>query len=172
MSNLRPVKRIGDILQAVAQLKNRARTKLLILAGSEFKAWEPELDRLGIRDRVMVRENVLTIGDYPNACDIGVYASEQESFGLGILETLAYGKPVVATEIGGIPEVIRKDKTGLLVPVRQPAALAAAIDRLIDDPALRESLGAAAASDVAARFNPGKVRDSSLQFYGGRLPRT
>jgi glycosyltransferase involved in cell wall biosynthesis len=93
MSNIRPVKRVGDILEAVAQMKNKQRTKLLILAGGSFDGWESELDRLGIRDRVIVLTNVQEIGDYPNACDVGVYASEQESFGLGILETLAYGKP-------------------------------------------------------------------------------
>jgi N-acetyl-alpha-D-glucosaminyl L-malate synthase BshA len=169
MSNVRPVKRVGDILQAVAMLRNRRRTKLLVLAGGDFSVWEPELDRLGLRDIVTVQENVQMIDDYPNACDLGVYASEQESFGLGILETLAYGKPVVATEIGGIPEVILHNQTGLLVPVRQPAALAEAIDRLIDNPELRNALGNAARNDVAARFNPAKVRDQYLQLYYRRI---
>jgi N-acetyl-alpha-D-glucosaminyl L-malate synthase BshA len=169
MSNVRPVKRVGDILEAFALLKNRPRARLLILAGDDFRPWEPELDRLGIRDRVLVRESVQVIGDYANAGDIGVYASEQESFGLGILETLAHGKPVVATEIGGIPEVVRKDETGLLVPVRQPAALAAAIDRLIENPALRLGMGEAAQRDVAARFDPIRIRDSYLKFYRARM---
>jgi len=169
MSNVRQVKRVGDILEAVALLKNRRRAKLLVLAGGDFGPWNPELDRLGIRDRVIVRENVEMIDDYPNACDMGVYASEQESFGLGILETLAYGKPVVATQIGGIPEVVQHNRTGLLVPVHQPAALAEAIDRLIDHPELRETLGHAARNDVAERFNPAKVRDQYLQLYYDRL---
>jgi len=172
MSNLRPVKRMGDILEAMAGLRNRGKTKLLVLAGGDFSEWEPELDRLGLRGMVTVRKNVQEIGDYPNACDLGVYASEQESFGLGILETLAYGKPVVATEIGGIPEVICHNQTGLLVPVRQPAALAGAIDHLIDHPGLRENMGDAAQRDTASRFNPAKVRDQYLELYHRRLAGT
>lgn len=165
MSNVRAVKRVGDLLEAVAMLKHRRRAKLLVLAGGDFSPWEPELDRLGLRDAVVVRENVEMIDDYPNACDLGVYASEQESFGLGILETLAYGKPVVATHIGGIPEVVRHGQTGLLVPVRQPGALAEAIDRLIDQPDLRAALGQAARIDAAERFDPAKVRDRYLDLY-------
>lgn len=165
MSNLRPVKRMGDILEAMAKLRNRAKTKLLVLAGGDFSMWESELDRLGLRGMVSVRKNVQEIGDYPNACDLGVYASEQESFGLGILETLAYGRPVVATEIGGIPEVIRHNQTGILVPVHQPDALAGAIDHLIDHPFLREEMGKAAQRDTAIRFSPAKVRDQYLDLY-------
>lgn len=169
MSNVRPVKRVGDLLEAFAQLKNNHRTKLLILAGGSFDGWESELDRLEIRDQVIVLTNVQEIGDYPNACDIGVYASEQESFGLGILETLAYGKPVVATRTGGIPEVIRENETGLLVPVGQPTSLAAAIDRLIDDPALREEYGRTARLDVAVRFNAQKIKNHYLDYYRRQL---
>ena len=169
MSNIRPVKRVVDILDAVSRLKNKHQTKLLILAGGSFEGWEPELDRLGIRDRVIVLPNVQEIGDYPNACDIGVYASEQESFGLGILETLAYGKPVVATRTGGIPEVIRENETGLLVPVGQPAALAAALDLLIDNRALREQYGHAALLDVTSRFNAQKIKTRYLDYYRRHL---
>ena len=127
------------------------------------------MDRLDIRDRVIVLPNVQEIGDYPNACDIGVYASEQESFGLGILETLAYGKPVVATRTGGIPEVIRENETGLLVPVGQPAALAAALDLLIDNRALREQYGHAALLDVTSRFNAQKIKTRYLDYYRRHL---
>jgi N-acetyl-alpha-D-glucosaminyl L-malate synthase BshA len=165
MSNVRPVKRIGDILEALALLKNRHKTRLLILAGGNFTVWEPTLDRLGLREQVTVLENVHTIGDYADACDVGVYASEQESFGLGILETLAHGKPVVATQIGGIPEVVKHDQSGLLVPVSQPALLAEAVDRLIDNPEFRNTLGNNAKADAKARFNPEKIRDQYLYYY-------
>jgi N-acetyl-alpha-D-glucosaminyl L-malate synthase BshA len=165
MSNLRPGKRVADILQAVSLSKNRTRIKLLILAGGDFAEYEAEVRRLGIEGLVIVRENVHEIRDYLGACDLGVYASEQESFGLSILETLAYGKPVVATNIGGIPEVVKHEVTGLLIAPRNPEALAAAIDRLIADPELRTRLGEAGRQDVALRFDPGEVRDRYLDFY-------
>ena len=71
----------------------------------------------------------------------------------------------VATRIGGIPEVICDGKTGLLVPVCRPAALAESIDRLIDDPDLRTKLGEAARIDARERFKPERVRDHYLGFY-------
>jgi L-malate glycosyltransferase len=165
MSNLRPGKRVIDILQAVSLAKNRARLKLFVLAGGDFQPYESEVQRLGIRNQVMVKNNVKEIGDYLQACDLGVYASEEESFGLSILETLAHGKPVVATDIGGIPEVVQSKQTGLLVPPHDPKALAEAIDQLVDDPVLRQSFGEAARIDAATRFNAAQARDHYLRFY-------
>jgi N-acetyl-alpha-D-glucosaminyl L-malate synthase BshA len=165
MSNLRPGKRVVDILQAFSLLKNREQSKLLILAGGDFSEYEGEVRRLGIQGSVIVRENVSEIRDYVNACNLGIYASEQESFGLSILETLAYGKPVVATRVGGIPEVVRHNETGLLVPPRSPIELAESIDRLTVDRELRDRLGSAAKNDVASRFDPDEVRDRYLDFY-------
>lgn len=169
MSNLRPVKRVGDLLEAVAGLRNRERVKMVVLAGADFGFWQAEAERLGIGGRVVFQENVEEIHDYLNACDLGVYASEQESFGLGILETLAYGKPVVATRVGGVPEVVCDDETGLLVPVADPAALGVAIDRLVGDPELRGRMGKAAGLDAARRFDPVKVRDQYLRYYRSRI---
>jgi len=170
MSNLRPGKRVGDILKAVARCKSRERVRLLVLAGGDFSVFDDEVSRLGISGQVIAMENVREIRDYIQAADIGIYASEEESFGLGILETLAYGKPVVATRVGGIPEVIIDGETGLLVPSHAPDALAGAIDRLVDDPGCRERLGAAARVDVAGRFAPAHVRDLYLEFYRRFLP--
>ncbi len=165
MSNLRPGKRVGDILQAMALAKNRARLKLLVLAGGDFQPYEAEVEHLGLGQQVLVQENVQDITDYLHACDLGVYASEAESFGLSILETLSHGKPVVATQIGGIPEVVRHNQTGLLVPPHDPVALASAIDQLVDDPALRHDLGSAAKLDAATRFNGAKAREHYSRFY-------
>jgi L-malate glycosyltransferase len=165
MSNLRPGKRVEDILEAFAALKNRKRTKLLILAGSTFAPYATMLDTLEINQSVIILENIHAIEDYITASDIGVYASEQESFGLSILETLAYGKPVVATSVGGIPEVVSHGQTGLLLPPRQPKALAEAIDQLIDDPEYREKLGTAAEQDTATRFNAPSISKQYLKFY-------
>ncbi len=170
LSNLRPGKRVGDILEAVARCRSRQRVRLLVLAGGDFTAYAKEAAKLGIADRVIALEDVLDIQNYIHAADIGIYASQEESFGLGILETLAYGKPVIATRIGGIPEVVVDGKTGLLVPCHSPAALADAIDELVDDPERRARFGAAARLDAAARFNADHVRDRYLKFYRSFLP--
>lgn len=170
MSNLRPGKRIGDILEAIACCRSRQRVRLLVLAGGDFTPFIQDAARLGIADRVIAFENILDIQNYIHACDIGIYASEEESFGLGILETLAYGKPVIATRIGGIPEVVIDGETGILVPSHDPSALADAIDDLINDPERRRRLGAAAQIDAATRFSATQVRDRYLEFYRRFMP--
>ncbi|MDQ8194171.1 N-acetyl-alpha-D-glucosaminyl L-malate synthase BshA [Coraliomargarita sp. SDUM461004] len=165
MSNARPGKRVIDVLKAVARLNNRSRVKLLILAGGDFEPYEAEVMRLDLQDRVIVIKDVKDIEPYLNACDLGLYASEAESFGLSILETLAHGKPVVATDVGGIPEVVQDGRTGLLVPPHSPEALADAIDQLIDHPEQMTAMGQAAAEDAKARFAPPVIRDQYLRCY-------
>ncbi|TVP75231.1 MAG: N-acetyl-alpha-D-glucosaminyl L-malate synthase BshA [Puniceicoccaceae bacterium] len=165
MSNLRPVKRVGDILQALAHSKHKDSLRLLILAGGPTEAFEKQVRELGLEERVSIRTDVEEVADYIEACDFGVYASEQESFGLSILETLSHGKTVVATRTGGIPEVVHDGETGFLVPVADPQALASVIDRLIEDPELRQRAGAAARRDVQARFGGAQIRDQYVSFY-------
>jgi glycosyltransferase involved in cell wall biosynthesis len=87
-----------------------------------------------------------------------------ETFGLVALETAAAGKPIVASDIGGLSEVVVDGETGLLVPPAQPRQLAAAIERLVAEPALREQLASAAASH-AAEFSPAKVVPQFEQAY-------
>jgi len=95
-------------LRTIALSKNRDRLRLLILAGGSFDPYESLLDELGLRDRVIVRQNLAAVEEYLEAADAGLYTSEYESFGLGILETLFYGRPVVAFRVGGIPEVVAR----------------------------------------------------------------
>jgi glycosyltransferase involved in cell wall biosynthesis len=86
------------------------------------------------------------------ATDIMALASRADAFGLVLAESGYFGLPTVATRVGGIPEVIEDGVTGLLVPPDDPDALAAALVRLIDDPALRLRFGQAAKARVQALF--------------------
>ena len=87
-----------------------------------------------------------------------------ETFGLVALETAAAGKPIVASDIGGLADVVRDDETGLLVRAGNRDALRAAMQRLIDDPQLRERMGAAALSR-AADFGPVAVVPQFEEAY-------
>ena len=107
---------------------------------------------LGLGDRVILtgrRDDAVAV---MGACDAFVMASNNEGLPVAIMEALALGLPVVSTAVGGIPEAITDDVDGLLVPARDPERLAAAITRVVTDPALRARLaaGAAAAGD---RYN-------------------
>jgi len=155
MSNLRPVKRIDLLLRTIALSKNRARLRLLVLAGGPFEPYEPLLDELGIRDIVIVRQNMAVVDEYLEAADAGLYTSEYESFGLGILETVFHGKPVVAFRVGGIPEVLGDSYP--LYSFGDVTAAASALDALVQDPKLARELGEQTGARARERFSADRV---------------
>jgi L-malate glycosyltransferase len=152
-SNLRPVKRIDLLLEAAARVRPRESFRLVILAGEDFAPFAGEVRRLGLEDRVVVLERVPDIEDYLQAADLGFIASDSESFCLSILEAMCFGCPSVAPRVGGIPEVVEHDVSGILVAPGDAAALARAVERLIADPAHRISLGEAARRRAQAYFS-------------------
>jgi L-malate glycosyltransferase len=152
-SNLRPLKRIDLLLETVARIRPRDAFKLVILAGGNFAPFAGDVRRLGLEDRVIVRERVNDIEDYLQVADLGLFTSEMESFCLSILEAMCFACPSVATRVGGIPEVVEDNATGLLVPFGDADALAGAVEGLIQDPARRIALGRAAQHRARERFS-------------------
>lgn len=152
-SNLRPVKRIDLLFEAASRIRPRDGFKLLILAGEEFAPFASEVHRLGLQDRILVREKVLDVEEYDQAADLGLVTSESESFCLSILEAMYFECPSVATRVGGIPEVIEHDKTGLLVPFGDADALARSVELLMQDPARRIAMGRAAKHFAEEHFS-------------------
>jgi N-acetyl-alpha-D-glucosaminyl L-malate synthase BshA len=165
LSNLRPVKRTDLLLQTVAQIQPRTSFKLVILAGGDSAALAAEAARLGIADRIVIREKVTAIEDYLHAADLGLFTSELESFCLSILEAMTFGCPSVAFAVGGIPEVVESGKSGQLVPFGDTAALARATEALLADPARRTALGAAARERAVALFSADRIVGRYVDFY-------
>ena len=163
MSSLRPVKRIDLLLRTIAMSRNRQRLRLFILAGGPFDPYEPMLDELGIRDVVIVRQNTAVVDEYLQAADAGLYTSEYESFGLSILETMFYGKPVVAFNVGGIPEVI--GDSGPLYPFADVTAASAALDRFIEFPNLARELGERGRTRALKHFSADRILPSYEALY-------
>jgi N-acetyl-alpha-D-glucosaminyl L-malate synthase BshA len=155
MSNLRPVKRVDLLLRTIAASKNRARLRLFILAGGLFDPYAPLIDELDLRDSVIIRQNTAAVEEYLKAADAGLYTSEYESFGLSILETAFYGKPVVAFRVGGVPEVLGDSR--LLSPFGDVAAAAAALDALVESPNLARELGEQGRARVLERFSADRI---------------
>jgi N-acetyl-alpha-D-glucosaminyl L-malate synthase BshA len=143
-SNLRPAKRIDLLLETAARVRPKDSFKLVILAGSSFAPFAADVRALGLEDRVIVIERVNEIEDYLQVADLGLFTSEMESFCLSILEAMCFACPSVATRVGGIPEVVEENVTGLLVPFGDAGGLAEAVESLIRDPARRAALGRAA----------------------------
>ncbi len=154
LSNLRPVKRIDLLLDAVARVRPRHSFKLVILAGGDFTPFVDHVRRLGISDRVIVRQRVNEIEDYLQAADLGVFTSESESFCLSLLETMCFGRASVATAVGGIPEVAESGKTAVLVKPGDADAVARAIESLLSHPERRDALGHAAQIRAHSHFSP------------------
>ncbi len=111
---------------------------------------------LGFRDDV---------ADCLAAADVAVLPSLHEGLGVAALEAMAAGRPVVATRVGGLAEVVADGETGRLVPAGDATALAAALAALVRDPALRARMGAAGAARVAARFSAAAMAEGTIACY-------
>jgi len=164
MSSLRPVKRVDLLLRTIAASKNRRRLRLFVLAGGPFDPYEPLLDELSLRDVVVLRQNTAAVDEYLQAADAGLYTSEYESFGLSILETMFYGKPVVAFGVGGIPEVI--GDACPLYAFGDVVAAAAGLDALIESPNLARQLGKRSRSRAIETFSADRIVPRYETLYG------
>ena len=156
-SNVRPLKRIDLLLRVFAAAQEQHAMRLLILAGNSFAPYESLLDELVLRDRVIVRENVLEVEDFLSAADAGLYTSETESFGLSILETLFHARPVVAFGVGGIPEVVTDGENGFLLPFGDVEAMAASLVRLAKTPELVRRLGENGLREANGKFSAQRI---------------
>ena len=169
-SNMRPPKRIDLLLQTFAAMRSRRPRRLLVLAGDSFAPYEPLLDTLGVRERVIVREKVNEVEDYLAAADAGLYTSESESFGLSILETLFYAKPVVAFRVGGIPEVVRDGAAGFLHEFGNVAAMAASLDELADNTEMGRAMGEKGQHAAQAQFSADAIVPLYQAIYRRLVP--
>jgi glycosyltransferase involved in cell wall biosynthesis len=163
MSSLRPVKRIDLLLRTIATSKNRERIRLLIMAGGSFDSYETLLDEMRLRETVILRQNTPVVDDYVRAADAGLYTSEYESFGLSILETMFYAKPVVAFRVGGIPEVIGDSSP--LYPFGDVAAAAAGLDALVESRSLANKLGERSRNRALENFSADRILPQYEALY-------
>lgn len=164
ISNLRPVKRIPDLLQIIKLIPN-PKFKLLILAGSDFTDFLPLVKKWNIQSRVKVVPSVLDIQNYINAADVGLYTSEKESFGMGILETMFYKKPVIAAKTGGVPEVVENNKTGFLLPIGDTKGFVKKLNLLLKQPELAKEMGQAGFIRAQTNFSNEKIVSKYLEYY-------
>lgn len=157
LSNLRPVKRIDLLLDTVSRVKPRSAFKLAILAGGNFGPFSEQVRRLGLRDRVVVRENVVDVENYLQAADLGLFTSESESFCLSMLEAMWFGCPSVSTAVGGIPEVAEDGVSSVLAPAGDADALARGVESLLSDPVRRRAMGEAARQRAQEKFSAAAI---------------
>jgi glycosyltransferase involved in cell wall biosynthesis len=109
------------------------------------------------------------VGAYLDRASVVVVPSRREGYGMTAREAMARGRPVVASAVGGLLDAVDDEATGLLVPARDPAALRAAVERLLGDAALRCRLGAAAREKARREFSRAAEADALLQAYADAL---
>ena len=166
-ARLLPLKAIDILIRGFADYLAHAKLRAkLVVAGAgpiemELKSLAASL-RLG--ERVVFagfREDMSTV---MNAFDVFALTSNTEGFGMVVLEAMASGKPVIATNVGGIPELINNGIDGILIEPRQPAAVAQALTSLEDGP-LRARLGAAGRRKVRTLHGQETMYRRTMEFY-------
>jgi glycosyltransferase involved in cell wall biosynthesis len=138
------------LLRAVADLSDVH--LVLVGDGPERHALEELTADLGLQERITMAGWSAEAPSLMRSFDVLAVPSRWEGLPLVVLEAMLAGVPVVATPVGGVPDAVRHEQTGLLVPVDDAAALTAALDRLVTDPGLRRRLAAAAADDARRHF--------------------
>ena len=154
VGRLDPVKGHKDFLCAAAKvLTVFPETCFVIVGDGELRLQLDQLvHELGITDDVMFLGHCQDVLEIISLFDLLVACSLSEGFSLAIAEAMAQGKPVVATEVGGIPEIVEDGKHGVLVPANMPGKLAEAIIAVLNDESLRERLGANGLQQCRERF--------------------
>lgn len=170
VGSLYRVKGHAILLDALARLKD-ARPHLgwtLAIAGrgEEEAALRRFADEQGIADRCRFLGLRSDVGDLLAAADLFVLPSLSEGLPLALLEAMHAGKAIVASNVGGIPRVVRDGREALLVPAGDAEALSVAIADMLAEPARRTSLGRAARIAAAERYDIHRMTDDYLEAYG------
>lgn len=137
VSNFRPIKRVHDVVAVFAAVHRTAQCRLeLVGDGPERSRAEALVRDLGLQDHVSFRGEMDDLVGLYGTSDVFLLPSESESFGLAALEAMACGVPVVASDVGGLPDVVADGETGFLLPMGNVAAMAEAATRLLTDDVL------------------------------------
>ena len=158
VSNFRPVKRIGMVVDIFGRIRGRIPARLVMIGdGPDRPAAERQVSAMGLAGDVEFVGEQQDLVPWLSTADAFLLPSSQESFGLAALEAMACGVPVVASRVGGIPEVIQDGRTGFLCDPVDPAGMADRAIALLTDRGRREAMGREAADDVRARFSADAV---------------
>lgn len=166
VSNFRPVKRIPDVMHVFARVAKKIPSVLVMVGDGPDRLDAEQLAReLGVDDRVFFLGKIDTVAPLLAGADLFLLPSDRESFGLGALEALASGVPVIGANVGGLPEVVRSGETGFLASVGDVEAMAdAAIDYLADE-ARWNRASTIAAADARERFGQAEIVRQYEDFY-------
>jgi L-malate glycosyltransferase len=170
-ARLEPIKRLDIFVDAAREIAASLPTTRFVIAGSgrEEMRLRKLVQSYGIAHQTLFLGYRKDIYDVERAMDIFVLCSDHEGFPMALLEALSLGVPVVARNVGGIPEVIQDGLTGMLVDSANGKSLAQACLKLLGDNGLRERLSQAGAHWVREKFNASRTAEEVANLYGELL---
>jgi len=166
VSNFRAVKRVLDVVEVFARIRARTRARLVLVGDGPDRPVALERAReLGVDDHVLFLGKHASVDELLACADLFLLPSTSESFGLAALEAMGCGAPVIATAVGGLPEVIEHGVSGFLFPVGDVEGMAGAAISLLDDPVRWSTMSAAARSRAADLYSADRVVPAYEALY-------
>jgi N-acetyl-alpha-D-glucosaminyl L-malate synthase BshA len=166
VSNFRPVKRVDRVLEAFVRIRECVNARLVMVGnGPDRPALERSVDNQGLTDAVSFVGERHDLVALLSCADLFLLTSAQESFGMAALEAMACGTPVVASRVGGLPEVIEDGETGFLCEPDDVEAMAERGVELLTDKALHERISVAGQIVVRTRFCEDLIVPQYLELY-------
>ena len=166
ISNFRAVKRVEDVVSVFAGINRTVPSRLVMVGdGPDRPRAARRAAELGVEDKVVFLGKHSSVDELLSCADLFLLPSESESFGLSALEAMACGTPVIATRVGGLPEVIEDGVTGLLFELGAVDEMAQAGARLLGDDAARSEMAAMARKSAGERFSADKVVPLYEAYY-------
>ncbi|MFN2129590.1 MAG: N-acetyl-alpha-D-glucosaminyl L-malate synthase BshA [Anaerolineae bacterium] len=154
ISNFRPVKRLGDVIRVFARVREKLPARLVLVGDGPDAGLAQQLAQdLGVLDRVHFTGVLDGVADLLREANVLLLPSETESFGLVALEAMASGVPVVATHVGGLPEVVEHGVTGFLAPLGDVDKMAEYVVQILSDCATCRSFSRAAQQRAQEHFS-------------------
>jgi glycosyltransferase involved in cell wall biosynthesis len=166
---VRAEKRLDLLLQAFARIAAPGRKLVIVGSGPIQSEIEALASGLSLRSYCHFEPATRAVTDWLRAIDIFVLPSRSEALSNSLMEAMACGCAVIASDTGGNPELVSPDSTGLLFPSGDVDALAAALERLAEDPSLRAALGARAAAFIGERFTLAHAAERMGAIYREKL---
>ncbi|MGH7726828.1 MAG: N-acetyl-alpha-D-glucosaminyl L-malate synthase BshA [Candidatus Eiseniibacteriota bacterium] len=165
-SNFRPVKNVDQVVRIFAAVHDRRDARLVMVGDGPEKPRAEELARqLGVGKHVLFLGNQEVMEELLPLADVFLLPSSTESFGLVALEAMSAGVPVVASRVGGLPELVEHGKSGLLEEAGDVEAHVRAVIKILEDPKLAHRMGAAGRKRAIEHFHVDRIVDRYRRVY-------
>lgn len=166
VSNFRPVKRIMDVMTTFERIAAEVPSRLLMIGDGPDRSRAEAFARAHhLRDRIFFLGNVQNLEEVLGGCDLFLLPSQTESFGMAALEAMTSEVPVIATNSGGLPEVVNDGETGFLLPVGDVEGMASAGIRILRDDDFGRRMGKRAREVAVERFDEAKIVPLYREMY-------